>query len=96
MKHFRFYHACIGWPEDAYIPGGLREMTDESETIERGEFIEQVNLSDLVKLEEELGYDDYLEMRNDWHVRYFRSRLHGKPVIGFVHSAIEFVFTETE
>lgn len=95
MSNFRFYHACVGWPaDDVNAEGGLCDMIDESDEIERGEFIAEVNISDLAKIEEELGYDENLQMQNDWHVRYFRSQLHGKPVIGFVHSAIEYVFTQ--
>lgn len=35
-------------------------------------------------------------MTGDYHVRYCRSKLHGKSVYYYVYSAIEYVFAEPE
>ncbi len=34
-----------------------------------------------------------LRLKNDWHVRYYRSRYCGTPCYYIVHSATEYVFT---
>ena len=94
---YGFYANCVGWPEDAFIKGGLADMIDNSLTISRRTFMGHVNREDLATLELQLGYcRAWLLMSSDWHVEYFRSTLHGKRVYGFSHSAIEYVFTLAE
>lgn len=36
----------------------------------------------------------YLTMKKDWHVGYYRSVFRGKPVYYVKHSAIEYIFGE--
>jgi hypothetical protein len=97
----RFYHACVDWPEhDVDTDDGLIAMIDQAREITRRTFLRHIDPVDLANLSSDLGYDhaaDWrlggLTMANDWHISYHRSKLHGKRVYYFRHSAIEYVFT---
>lgn len=97
----RFIGSCVGWdPEDVHREGGLCSMVDEIAYITRRTFLSHVDRGELRGLERDLSYDSHpkvgLTMAGDWHVAYFRSKLHDKTVYGFQHSAIEFVFAGEE
>ena len=90
-----YYCNCVSWPQsDVHSNGGLSDMVDSNLEITRRTFLKHVNRNDLKKLERQLGYDSNLHMTNDYHVSYHRSKLHGKRVYYFCHSAIEYVFTK--
>lgn len=93
---FNFYTNCVNWPhDDVDTDGGLCDLIQDRTTITRRTFLRHASREDVSALEEGLGYDPRgLRMSKDWHVEYFRSKLHGKTVYGFRHSAIEFVFTQ--
>jgi hypothetical protein len=40
------------------------------------------------------GAEPGLHIKDDWHVRYFKSRWKGEPCFYAVHSAIEHIFAE--
>ena len=94
----RYYNNCVSWDSsDVHCDGGLVDMINDNEDIERDEFLEHVDSFELSKLERELGYstdpsDDELSMEDDWHVSYHRSTLHGETVYYFKWSGIEHVF----
>ena len=99
MSEFRFYHACVNWPEDDVDDdGGLCDMIATAKPITRSTLLQHVDRIDLVGLETDLGYEQHhargLTMSRDWHVGYYRSTLHGRRVYFFTHSAIEYVFTQ--
>lgn len=94
---FNFYNNCVGWdPSDVHNEGGLIDMIDSAEDIERKEFLGLVNREELRQAEASLGYASHhkrgLTMAADGHVSYHTSELHGKPCAFFKHSAIEHVF----
>lgn len=96
-RSMRFVGSCVSWPaDDVDAPGGLVSMIDEGREITRRTFLAYADPESLSRVERELGYAGHyrqgLTMAGDYHVRYFRSHLHGKPCVYFVHSAIEFVF----
>ena len=96
---YKFYGDCVRWQkDDVFKAGGLSEMVDDAITISRDAFLYHVDRSDLFNLEKALGYEYHpsrgLTMAGDYHVSYHRSKLHGKRVYYFRHSAIEYVFTQ--
>ena len=98
MGNFEFFANCVDWhAADVHCPGGLCSLIDDRQQVTRRTFLRHVSREELWRLENQLGYSQHpargLTMAADWHVEYFRSRLHGRRVYGFRHSAIEFVFT---
>jgi hypothetical protein len=95
---YTYYSSCVGWPEDDI--DDLAGMIDAAVGVTRATFCKHVDHMELIEIENKLGYDHYpargLYMQNDWHVSYHRSKLHGKRVYFFKHSAIEYVFTRKE
>ena len=102
MSAMRFYTNCVNWPHgDVHAEGGLIDMIDQARDVERATFCRHVDRSERENIERQLGYEisgrtGCLTMKRDYHVSYHRSKLHGKPVYFFKHSAIEYVFTETQ
>jgi hypothetical protein len=97
----RFIGNCVGWPEnDVHAEGGLCDMIAEASDITRATFLRNVGLENVAPIAEGLGYvanaKQGLTMAGDYHVSYHRSKLHGKRVYFFKHSAIEYVFAEFE
>jgi len=94
----RFFQNCVGWnPEDVHTEGGLCDLISECQGITRKTFCRHVHRGDREQLEKALGYAPHdprsvITMRRDYHVSYHRSRLHGKRVYLFKHSAVEYVF----
>ena len=92
-----FIGTCINWPRmDVSAPGGLSDMIDSAVEITRRTFLKHINRCELSDIENSLGYSDHplkgMTMASDWHVQYFRSKLHQKRVYYFTHSAIEHIF----
>lgn len=96
MHDFHYSCSCVNWPPADV--GGLHDLIDESQQITRRTFLAHVEPIERKTVEYVLGYAAHpsggLTMAGDWHVQYFRSRLHGRRVYGFVHSAIEYVFVK--
>jgi len=97
-KDYDFYCSCVNWPaEDVHAEGGLIDMIDNAKDITRDTFVRHISNFSLHELERSLGYapsdpHSTLTMANDYHVSYHKSKLHGKTVYFFKHSAIEYVF----
>ena len=93
---YRYYCCCVNWPR-ADVHAGLIPMVDSAVDITRKTFRQHVDSADLAELERSLGYESHptrgLTMAGDYHVSYHRSKLHGRRVYYFRHSAIEYVFT---
>lgn len=93
-EKYRYYNNCVNWDKhDVDKSGGLSDMIDSSDDITRNEFLRNVDMNDMRALEQDLGYTRTFKMENDYHVKYYKSKLHGKLVYFFTHSAIEYVFT---
>lgn len=101
MNRLEYLNNCVNWPShDVHKPGGLCDMIDSALQITRETFVKHVNKDSLVSLEASLGYatgsakrNRDMKMKDDFHVRYFRSKLHGQRVYYINHSAIEYVFS---
>jgi hypothetical protein len=94
---YSYYGNCVSWdPNDVDNAGGLIELIDNQMNITRRTLLKWVDRYKLADLEDILGYENHhskgLTMAADWHVTYFKSRLHGELVYGFRHSGIEYVF----
>jgi hypothetical protein len=78
------------------VPGGLSDLINDRREISRRAFLQHVDREELAEIERGLGYFAHpsqgLTMAGDYHVEYFRSKLHGRRVYGFRHSGIEYVF----
>lgn len=93
----RYLNCCVNWPSgDVSAPGGLNDMIEASIDVTRRTFLKHVDKDDLRFLGAALSYEPHpklgLTMAGDWAVSYHRSKLHGKTVYYFRHSAIEHVF----
>lgn len=93
----QFFNNCVGWDkDDVDCEGGLRDMIDNSVDVTRQTFMRHVDREELKEIERYMGYCEHprqgLTMAGDWHISYSRSKLHGKTVYFFTHSAIEYVF----
>lgn len=92
-KEYYFYETCENWPKsDVVCSGGLIDLVENAKEITRKTFTKHTNREDLALVESNFKYGDWLQMKDDWHVSYFKSKLHGRVVYGFRHSAIEYVF----
>jgi hypothetical protein len=92
----RFFNNCVGWnPADVNSDGGLCDMISLNRQVARSTFLRHTHSGDRAMLEKSLGYDAGFKMKDDWHVSYHKSLLHGITVYYFRHSGIEFVFTPT-
>jgi len=65
-------------------------------TITRRTFCKHVVRTDREAMEHEMGYavggEAGLRMAEDWHVAYFKSVYEGRPCVGIIWSAIEYIF----
>lgn len=73
-------------------------MINSERMITRKTFLKHVDRRSRQEVESSLGYaphcdDSILTMASDFHVSYHKSKLHGKTVYFFKHSAIEYVFS---
>jgi hypothetical protein len=95
---FQYYSNCVNWNHhDVDSDGGLSDMIDMSDEISREQFIQFVGLDNYEEIEKDLGYSRFeFEMKDDWHVKYATSRLHGYRVYYLVHSGIEYVFVPND
>lgn len=98
MSEYTFFRTCVDWPKaDVHAPGGLVDMVDSATNITRRTFVKHIGNDALHEIEATLGYTRLgLAMRDDWHVSYHRSKLHGQRCYYFRWSGIEFVFTRND
>ena len=95
---YQYYNNCTSWKKgDVGCDGGLSDMIDSAIEITRRTFLKHVDRDDLRDLGDAFGYSEHhsrgLTMARDWHITYCRGKLHGRRAYYFVHSAIEYVFT---
>ena len=92
MQRFRYTLSCAGdgRKETEALRLAAKEVTREA-------FLHYVFIPDMSFREKVLGYavnpNDGILMRDDYHVRYYRSTFGGEPCVFFVHSAVEYLFS---
>lgn len=90
----RFLSDCVSWPRNRVRE--LCDMIQSNRRISRRTFMANVDTTQLREIERQLGYESHhsqgLVMANDYCVSYHKSKLAGKTVYYFCHSAIEYVF----
>ncbi|URC15332.1 hypothetical protein GD1_208 [Paraglaciecola Antarctic GD virus 1] len=96
---YDYFCNCVGWdPKDVHNEGGLISLIDSRTSITRKTFVRHTDAKALSDMEFGIGYNTHhtvgLTMSQDWHVEYFKSKLHGVLVYGFRHSGIEYVYTK--
>jgi len=84
LKPFKFATSCVLCSQ-ADVEA-LHEMVDNGRQITVETFLKHCDLKDT----------DFTakSLREDWHVRFFKSRFSGKPCYYVDHSAIEHIFTK--
>lgn len=93
---YRFSITCVECPGPD--PGkAITDMVEAAKEVTRGTFVRQVHTRDREFLEQQLGYTLIdtrrgLHMKDDPHVKYYKSTFRGKPCYYFVWSAIEYIF----
>lgn len=71
----------------------ITDMIENAEDITREEFEWEVDEQELKEMEESLSYgDDWIWMKDDWHVSYHKSEYKGEPCVYFRHSSIEYIY----
>jgi len=95
-EKFVFYRTCVDWSQrEAEAKGGLIDMIDNAREITRATFVKHVDRDSLKDIEEGLGYvrgSMPRHMADDYAVSYHKSKLFGRTVYYFRHSAIEYIF----
>jgi hypothetical protein len=94
MKAFDLTVRCVDVP--SHQVHKLEALYDRDRPIQFRTFARHVYWQQLAR---QMGYvigaSCGLRLSRDYHVRFYRSRWEGKPCYHMVHSAIDFVFTET-
>lgn len=90
----RYFNCCVNWDlKDVNTEGGLCDMISSGRSISRRTFLKHVAKESYKDVEQMLGYPiGKLTMKKDWHVQYYKGKLHGQEVVWLTHSAIEYVF----
>ena len=87
---YTYYNNCVNWPRRDVE--NLSDMIDNAIDISRRTFLKHIDRGDLTVFESTLCYAGHpkqgLTMAGDYHVSYHRSKLHGKRVYYFRHSAM--------
>lgn len=78
----------------------ITDMVEQEKPVGRATFLKHVDRDELREIEAGLSYEQHpsrgLTMAGDWHVSYHKSHYDGKPCYYFRHSAIEWIFVESE
>ena len=74
----------------------LEDMIEDAREIKYITFMKYVWYLELKRIFPQYCHrkDQGLTLKNDWHVRYFRSWYKGQRCVYIVHSAIEYIFTD--
>jgi len=71
----------------------MEKMEEQAELIDYDEFAANV---DFAEVAEQLGYDDDLPLKDDWHVTYSKSKYGGLPCYILGHSECDFIFLQSK
>jgi hypothetical protein len=91
MRKFQYLTNCVGSDGPS-----ITAMQEQSREVTRKTF--QRHVEGLSEIEQRFGYFQHpsqgLTMKNDWHVRYYKSVYRGRPCYYFDHSRIEYIFVQ--
>lgn len=91
-QEFRYLTCCVqAKGED------ITAMVEQARPITLRVFAKHCDWRPLARtLGYQLGRGRGLQLRQDWHVRYYRSVYQGAPCYFLKHSAIEYIFTRQD
>lgn len=90
MTRWVFVTDCISSDGES-----IRSMIGAAEQVDYTTLLDTIG-APFVARQAELGYDDDLQMVNDWHVSYWRSTYRERPCLYFAWSGIEQIFCPEE
>jgi len=67
-------------------------MKDKAIEITYNTFRRRVGSVIVAEIEQSFGYDKHLRLKDDWAIRFYRSKWNGKPCYVMRHSAIEYIY----
>ena len=90
-KPYRYLECCIN-----STAKDIHAMIDAAKEVTLGTMRRNCDLNDL---EKQFAYDTGgerggLRLKDDWHVRYYKSVYKGRPCYYLKHSAIEYIFVK--
>lgn len=86
---FVYLTCCVDLTDGAEI----QEMTDRAREITFKTFAQRCDWKAWARDHSyDIGSTRGLHLKDDWHVRYYKSRFRGVPCYYIVHSAIEYIF----
>lgn len=94
MQKYHLAFRCLDLnPRDLDAMDAFNEMRDKMKEIKFETFARNVDWRPIAA---QMGYgpDTGLSLRNDYHVRFYKSKHKGVPVYIMVHSGIEYVFAK--
>jgi len=84
----KLFTTCVSAPGDLTL-----KMVDQAKELDYNDFSNAVTGLDQLAISMHYVLDDTgLQLKNDYHVRYYKSRFNNKPCYFMVHSAIEYIF----
>lgn len=89
MKKYKYLTNCVNSKcED------ITKMVDNAKNITSNTFFKHVDIKEISYF---FGYSirskNGLTIKNDWHIRYFKSKFKGNPCYFLTHSCIEYIYT---
>lgn len=88
MKTKYFHTTCVNSTYEL-----ITDMTDQAKEISWRTFAKHIGgIQEFRNHSQQLGYDNFLKMENDYHVSFFKSYYNGKPCVYHTWSRIEHVF----
>lgn len=78
--------------EQSDVPD-LEDMMDKSEDITHEDFVEALTKEAYEEFFDELGYNCWLHLKDDYHVSYSRSTFKGEQCVYCTQSGIEYIFS---
>jgi hypothetical protein len=96
VEGYRFFKDCVSH-NDSDV-GFLIDMVDSGEEITYEQFMRKVGVEQVKRV-----FSDYdwrprskgLTLKGDYHVRYFKGKYANQTVYYIVHSAIEYIFVDS-
>ena len=92
MKNYQYETSCVN-----STAAKINAMVDRAREITYQTFVRYVDLEELKLFQGYTwgpGRKDGLRLKDDWAVRYYRSRYAGRKCVYMDHSSIEYIFTE--
>ena len=93
IRKYQFRTSCVN-----STAAKINAMVERAREITYKTFIQYVDMEDLQMFEGYTwgpGRKDGLRLKDDWAVRFYRSRYAGQKCVYIDHSSIEYIFTAT-